>query len=306
MAKIKLTAGKVRGFTCPPEKGQAFIWDTEAPGLGIRATNRVKAYIFQGKLKRKTPHGAKREAVRIKIGDVRSWLLDQSDPSRPPGARQEARRLKSLIDQGIDPRIEKQERIAEQEAKRDEKQRAEHIVKDVWGAYLKARMKNWSDRHYDDHIEIAKSGGEPTKRGDGIIKPGPLSSLMPLKLTDLSRNRIKAWAEKEGESRGARARLAFSLLRTFINWCNRQPDYKGLIPADAIDKHIKQAHIPKMKPKDDCLQKEQLPAWFKAVRELSNPVIKAYLQTLLLIGARREELAGLKWEDIDLISNGTA
>jgi integrase len=30
-----------------------------------------------------------------------------------------------------------------------------------------------------------------------------------------------------------------------------------------------------------------------------NPVIAAYLQTALLTGARREEVAGIRWEDVD-------
>jgi len=57
--------------------------------------------------------------------------------------------------------------------------------------------------------------------------------------------------------------------------------------------------LPKRTAKTDCLQREQLPAWFAAVRQIQNPVISAYLQVLLLIGSRREELAGLKWEDVD-------
>jgi integrase len=36
-----------------------------------------------------------------------------------------------------------------------------------------------------------------------------------------------------------------------------------------------------------------------AVRGINNPVISAYLQGLLLTGARREELASLRWDDID-------
>ena len=43
----------------------------------------------------------------------------------------------------------------------------------------------------------------------------------------------------------------------------------------------------------------QLPAWFDAVRQLQNPVISAYLQALMLTGARREEMASLRWEDVD-------
>ncbi|NBQ70835.1 MAG: preprotein translocase, partial [Nitrosomonadaceae bacterium] len=55
------------------------------------------------------------------------------------------------------------------------------------------------------------------------------------------------------------------------------------------------------KPKtiEEVLQREQLPAWFNAVKQIKNPVISAYLQTLLLTGARPNELTTLKWEDVD-------
>ncbi len=42
-----------------------------------------------------------------------------------------------------------------------------------------------------------------------------------------------------------------------------------------------------------------MPAWFDVVKQIHNPVISAYLQTLLLTGARREELATLLWADVD-------
>lgn len=58
-------------------------------------------------------------------------------------------------------------------------------------------------------------------------------------------------------------------------------------------------NLPKKQAKRDVLQREQLEAWFAAVRGLDNPVISAYLQTLLLTGARREELAGLTWDNLD-------
>lgn len=54
-----------------------------------------------------------------------------------------------------------------------------------------------------------------------------------------------------------------------------------------------------MNPKTDCLQREQLPQWFRAVSGLQNPVISAYLQIVLLTGSRRNEIPVLRWEEVN-------
>lgn len=172
-------------------------------------------------------------------------------------------------------------------------------VGSVWKIYLEDRWSRWSERHYADHVDVAKPGGQKTKRGKGKIKPGPLASLMPLKLSDLTPEKVEKWAKKEVAKRATRTRLAFSLLRAFINWTAEHPDYSGLVSPTVCSTRVKKEVIPRGKAKDDCLQREQLPAWFKAVRGLANPTMAAYLQTLLLIGARRNELAALEWDDID-------
>ncbi len=52
--------------------------------------------------------------------------------------------------------------------------------------------------------------------------------------------------------------------------------------------------------KSDALLREQLPAWFAAVQAIGNAGISAYLQTLLLTGARPGELLGLRWDDLNV------
>ena len=96
------------------------------------------------------------------------------------------------------------------------------------------------------------------------------------------------------------AALSFRLLRGFIRWTADTPAYRNVIPADAYrSRRVKEA-VPRVGAKEgDVLQREQLPAWFDAVRKIRNPVISAYLQALLLTGARREEMAALRWDDVD-------
>jgi integrase len=111
--------------------------------------------------------------------------------------------------------------------------------------------------------------------------------------------KVKDWLKVEAARRPTQAALAFRLLRAFVRWYADQKEYKAHVHADACNSHMSKDTLPKAGIKDDCLQREQLPAWFAAVRAIGNPTIAAYLQCLLLVGSRREELATVKWQDVD-------
>lgn len=307
MERIKLTLERIAAFGCPEGKQQAFLWDTEAPGLAVRATaNGAKAFIFESKLNRRT--------IRITLGDVRAWVLKSvwaNGKEIQRGAREEANRLKTLIDQGKDPRQVTADEMAAIEARQqeqaaaalaeDEKARRNQItVGEVWGRYIEARRAKWSERHLFDHQKVIKP--ERTK-GEGdtarTLTAGVLASLAPLPLSALTPQRIGEWLEEETPKRGTQAALAFRLLRAFINWCEEQPDYKDIAAPDACARKVSKEHLPKSKAKTDALQREQLRLWFDAVRRIQNPTISTYLQGLLLTGPRREELANLRWDDVD-------
>ena len=128
---------------------------------------------------------------------------------------------------------------------------------------------------------------------------GPLAALMPLKLSHLTAQRVADWLETEAQTRPTNAEQSYRKLRAFIRWCDDKPEYAGLVASNAYTARAVRTAVPRTNAKDDCLQREQLPAWFAAVRQISNPVISAYLQALLLTGTRREEMAGLRWEQVD-------
>jgi integrase len=56
--------------------------------------------------------------------------------------------------------------------------------------------------------------------------------------------------------------------------------------------------IPQTK-KNDSLRRAQIRPWFESVQKIGNPVTASYLQCLLLTGARRNEMAALRWQDVD-------
>lgn len=288
MARKKFTAGRVGDFQCESGKRQSFLWDTTAPGLGLRATSSgAKSYIFQAKLNNQT--------VRITIGAPATWGLDQ--------AQAEARRLKVLIDIGQDPRQQKADKLAAVVAAATEAKSAalrnSVTLGAVWPQYLAERKPQWSDHHYADHIKIIQTGGEKRTRSPKLTEPGPLASLAEVRLADLDTLRIEAWARIETAKRPSYARLAWRMLKAFLSWCSAHSDYSRIVQADAAISKKTRESLGKPGTKNDVLQREQLAAWFAAVRQLGNPVISAYLQALLLTGARREEMANLKWEDVD-------
>jgi integrase len=264
--------------------------------LGLRASpGGGKSFIFQAKL-----NG---QVVRITIGDPKTWTLT--------AAQAEARRLKVIIDSGQDPRQVKAEGLAAQQAEREAKAAAAEATRneaarqgitlaDVWPIYVDARKSKWSAGHLQNHMALTALGGEPKKRGKGVTVAGPMAPLMSLPLAELTGQRIAEWLETEAVTRPTNAAQSYRLLRAFIRWAADYPAYRGIVAAEAYSARTVRDALPKSQTKEgDSLQREQLPAWFAAARTISNPVISAYLQALLLTGARREELASLRWEDVD-------
>lgn len=153
--RVKLTPGRIASFSCPPDKAQAFLWDSEVPGFAVRATppgkrtpNGTRAYIFQGYLNGATP--------RLTIGDVKVWNLDD--------ARIEARSLQSLLDKGIDPRKLKREQ-EEAEAATIAAKEAEDTAAEGRKQYTLKALCN----AYCDHLET-KGKTDSARQARSILK----------------------------------------------------------------------------------------------------------------------------------------
>jgi integrase len=282
------TSERVTSFKCKPGAKQSIFWDGKTPGLGLRVTaSGAKSYIFQTELHGKT--------LRLTIGDQRAWSISD--------AQAEAARLKVKTDQGIDPRQEvaeeKAAKQAAEETKKAQETRETVTVANAWNDYIEAMQFTWGALHLHDHMRAMQSGGEKRTRSNKLTEPGTLASLATVRLVDLTNERLIAWAKVEGTKRPARARNARTLLSTFLNWCIAHPIYGMIVTTNpAQNKEIKK-YLGKPVAKNDALQREQLAVWFNAIKQIQNPVIAAYLQTLLLTGARPNELITLQWEDVD-------
>lgn len=142
--------------------------------------------------------------------------------------------------------------------------------------------------------------GQKRKRSKLLTKAGPLYSLRGERLAGLTSNRLIDWLAAEKKTRPTVAGRAYRLLRACLAWSDEQPEYRGLIGMSRLFTKSVRGTVPESKRSTDVLQREQLALWFKAVRELNNPVMSAYLQAMLLAGPRPNEMARLKWADTDL------
>ena len=286
--RVRLTAGRVDAFICPADKSQAFLWDTEAPALALRVTpTGRKTYVFEARL-----NGA---TLRIGIGTSADWPLDK--------ARNEAQRLKMLVDSGQDPREIDRQQQAIRAAEQVTFDSLNVAVSAAWSAYLEARRPYWGERHFDDHVKLARAGGKVSNRGTrgrGVTVAAPLHQLMDLKLSELTTEKIESWASREAKTRPTPARLAWRLLKAFLTWCSEQPQFAAALPNGnpAKTKRARES-LGKPRAKQDALMGEQLPAWFSAVSRISSPTISVYLQVLLLTGARPGEVRAMRWDDLN-------
>ncbi|MCB1968489.1 MAG: hypothetical protein KDI64_21220 [Candidatus Accumulibacter sp.] len=124
IASLSFTAGRVSKFPCEEGKAMAFLRDTDWKGPGLKASRGGSTHYV---LARRLKSGA---TIRLTIGSPNAWTSS--------AASEEARRLQTLIDQGVGPRSEKSERLAAAEAKRHDARRRTSPAMEAWQAYLAA------------------------------------------------------------------------------------------------------------------------------------------------------------------------
>ncbi len=279
----RLTLARIERLALPPGKREAILWDTERPHLGVRLRSGKKTFIYYRKV------GGR--PLRLSLGSVDALTIDQ--------ARKEAERISGLIAQGIDPREDKRQHLEAAEAARRERERAKATFGDLWTAYIDDNASGWSERHLKDHAEVMTQPGQRRQRSKKKTVAGVLWPLRDVLLSDLTPTLLQSHMEKEAAKRPTTTAKAFRLLRACLRWGRLQPAFEGLYDAEKLVAAAGKKVRKSSKAKDDVLQREQLAAWFQAMQGISEPAHRAYLQILLLTGARSKELLELEWADVD-------
>lgn len=285
----ELSVGLIERLTCPPGVPKAFLRDKDVTGLRVRVTaNGAKAFVFEAKLNGK--------AISRTLGKFPLMAIEE--------AKAKARDLaKTVKNDKQDPReLERQQEAAKAAKVEADKVRAV-TVGEVWPRYLEEgkpkRKDAFKPRYRADLEAIAAPGGVKKKRGDGVTRPGPIFPLLALQLSQVNEDTLKIWFDSEAKTGKHQAARALMMFRGFLRWCSGRSEYRALIDRDAGRAAAIVESLPQVKKRTDCLEAAQLPGWFAGTDKLGNRTIATYLKGLLLTGARREELAGLRWVDVD-------
>lgn len=282
-----LTHGLLQRSACPDGWSFVLLRDAEKRGLRLRITKAGgKHWQFETRLKGRL--------ISRALGEWPAVSIEQ--------ARAEAHRLRGLTEQGQDPREVERREAANSAAEKATAAISATKVMKVWNEYVESRRPHWGERHYQEHLRMVKPGGiESNRTVTGLTSPGILFPLMGLTMRELTAPIVEAWAEREAQKRPPSARLALRCLKAFLGWCAEHPKYgPGASPVNPAKTKKARELLGKPRAKQDALLKEQLSAWFSAVRQLPSPIASAYLQVLLLTGARAGEVLGLRWEDVNL------
>ena len=244
----------------PPEKGRAYYRDTVNPSLGLTVTSSgTKSYFV----------------VCRTSGSSRRVFLAAHHKYSPVVARRIAAKTAELSADGTDV-------VA---LKRESNQAKGIALGDLFDLYVtnperKRPLKASTVKEYREVLMGAW--------GDYWNKPA----------NSITGKLVKRRYFAQGKVSTSRADGAWRVLKALFRWAVMEVDGIDADPTTGIrgGQHGNRFDIDR---RQTVINASDLPLWWSAVQELRNQIAREYFIMLYLTGCRRNEIARLKWSDID-------
>ncbi len=257
---MRLTVARIAKLTCPPGKSEALYFDDACPGLAVRVR----------------PSGRRTFVVVTRVGHGRSaplrkFTIGPVDRIPLQAARDRARELIAKAAVGVD--------LAAEERRRREGRLS--VALEAYAADLERRRivnrEKWMR----------------------LLRRELLGRCGDVGLDKLDRATLVDIME-DIEAGGQRAKAADFRQRTavFLGWCVA----RGLLPASPLAgwRRPRASRAEKLERPGRALEDHEIPLAWQAFDAAADPIFRAYLRILLLLGQRRTETALMRWEDVDL------
>lgn len=255
--------------------------DAKDLGFCLKVTERQsdqslrKVFIVNGKIK----NG---ESVTVTIGAYPEWSVER--------ARLKAKTYILQLKEGINPNELKAEQLEALATQRTNKSATKAItLQKVLDDYLDTKshkQKESTQKFYRYTLQGASR--------DWLDKPMiAISEAMVLE-------RYKELVDQEQEAKAESFRRVLRALFKYAMRAYKDSTNAPLIRLNPVDYLTDMDVIVEVKPRDRVIEPDQLEAWFKAVLALKkNEAIRDYLLLLMLTGLRKNEAAGLLWNDVN-------
>lgn len=220
-----------------------------------------------------TPAGRRVYVLQYRVGGreaaTRRWTIGaHGSPWTVDTARREALRLLTLVHQGIDPRAQ-------------ERQRREERVSLAFAAYTERFVGHYLKQHW------------PRSWHDGarLLRSHVVPVWTDRPLTEIGRRDLATLIEGR-DCGAATARLLFATLRKLFNWAVERGDLAISPMAGMRGPAVPAA-------RDRVLSDAEVAALWQAAASIGWP-FGPIVRLLLATGARRTEVAGMDWRELDL------
>lgn len=287
--KEKLTKAAVEG-AAPPAKGEVRLWDREIPGFCVRVYPATKGH----------PKGRRVYALKYRVDGKQAWLTLGPHAAAPNDggltadqARHKAAAARLAARDGTDIAAEKRER------------RGALTLPALIERYLTEgpadrpgkRATSWATDAANLRHHVAKL--RPGMRARDVT-PSDVASIV----SDIT-NGKSAVARDPLQGRGASpqggagvARRSRAAMSAMFTWAKE----RGLLDANPVSSSARMAKAP---TKERFLSHEEARRLLDTITEMvADGALKndhaAIFRLLLLTGARRNEIVGLQWSEIDL------
>ncbi len=249
--KFKFTNANIKTLVIPSKR--TFYYDTIEAGLSIQVTpNGAKSFYYRGFVLGKQ--------IRVKLGEPSYMSVDE--------ARQEARKSKICMKEGINP-IEERKKITN-----------ESTFKELYNRFMDEKeqhIKKITAEYYKD------------------LWKRYLSKLENKKISQITPDELKIFHKRMTQYNGKRcANQAIVLLRTIYNHFIKQNIYQGFNPGNAVQ-------LNKQIARTRHLSGNEIETFRDAINETEDSISKFAIMMLWVTGARKRNVFSMKWEDVNLI-----
>lgn len=218
-----------------------------------------------------TPSGGKVFVYQYRLGGrgakVRRYTIGKFGKLTADNARSIAEGLAFNVAQGVDPQSQKVET-------------ARDAVEKAFSAY--------AERFIKDRLKLAWKSAHSD--GQSLLRRYAMPIMKDKPLPKIERKDIRAVLSPVA-SKPATARNLFAVMRLLFNWA---------VDGGDLDRSPMEGLKPPASPasRDRVLSDQELEVVWRASEGLGNP-FGPLVRLLMLTGARREEVAGLEWPELD-------